>query len=634
MTPQTLGAWTRAVPPYHLPQRLAATAGQSKWRRTYNDLNPWRLMMLPKRAQVEQARGVIVSLSLLFPARPPMAPNRELVGKCLIEFIGTGLLCFTVALAAGTSQPLAGIGIGSTLMCAIYFGGHISGANYNPAVSLALLVRGALPAFDFGCYVAAQLLGAATFGALVWPVALDTGAFGGIIGHPAKGAAASWVGALIAETVITFALCHVVLHTATTTFADGKSYYGLAIGFTVVSGAISVGGVSGGAFNPAVSMLTVIAGKTGSYSSIWLYWVGPLLGGALAGGLFRVTHPSEVDGTAQSGGGNTKPLLTDYIIEFVGTFLLAFTVGCAGGAALGAVSIGAMLMVNVYAGGPTSGGHYNPAVTVAVYLRATVFGKEDGLPLAKAGGYIVTQLLAGVVAGFTARATVGDHAFPNPRPDVNLVVAWYLELIATLCVLPRLNLPLVPARARCARPPNLWFHMPSSLRALLLLSPLTRAFGGRSFLAFVVLQTATAKATAGNSFFGLAIGFTVTAMATAVGPITGGALNPAVGMTGISGFLNTGAPPPPPPSQNLLTSPTSPTPPTSPSVASTHYFPPRHPHATGAASPWIATFAIYPTACPLGGALAACLYRYTNSAEFEKTGFTENTPLNEKLAAP
>ena len=158
----------------------------------------------------------------------------DIVVKAVVECTGTFFLCFTIALAKG----FAGYGIGCALMCAIYFGGHISGANYNPAVSFALLVRGALDPKTFGIYVVAQLLGAMLAALLAMPVG---------IGHPAVAATTGFgfMAALIAEIVLTFALCHVVIHTATTTAAEGKYYYGLAIGFTVMAGAMSVGAVSG-----------------------------------------------------------------------------------------------------------------------------------------------------------------------------------------------------------------------------------------------------------------------------------------------------------------------------------------------------------------------------------------------------
>ena len=179
----------------------------------------------------------------LFPASPPACllatADRQqptmsappLPTKCLVEFLGTFFLCFTVACSAGQGAGLAGLAIGSTLMCAIYFGGHVSGANYNPAVSLALLVRGALPALDFGLYVVSQCLGALAAGLAALPLAYSLSWTGtanaqsgyNVIGHPEVMSTSAAGAALVDEIVLTFALCHVVLHTATTSFAEGKS---------------------------------------------------------------------------------------------------------------------------------------------------------------------------------------------------------------------------------------------------------------------------------------------------------------------------------------------------------------------------------------------------------------------------
>ena len=122
-------------------------------------------------------------------------------------------------------------------------------------------------------YVAAQLIGAAV-GGLLADVVVPS------IGFPAP--SASMQSCLIAEVVLTFALCHTVLHTATVGPAKNGMYHGLAIGFTVLSGAVSVGGISGGAFNPAVGVLTALAGAADT-TAIVVYTLGPLLGGALAG---------------------------------------------------------------------------------------------------------------------------------------------------------------------------------------------------------------------------------------------------------------------------------------------------------------------------------------------------------------
>jgi aquaporin Z len=204
--------------------------------------------------------------------------------KLVTEFIGTFFLVLTIALTATQDVALAPLAIGASLMVMVYLGGHISGAHYNPAVSLAVLLRGKLSAPELLRYWVAQLLGATT-AALVAYVILGRSM------APAPGDGVSGSAALLTELLYTFALALVVLNVATSAKTQGNSYYGLAIGFTITAAALAGGGVSGGAFNPAVGtgptiVHALVAG--GSWSHLWLYWVGPLVGGALAASVFRL----------------------------------------------------------------------------------------------------------------------------------------------------------------------------------------------------------------------------------------------------------------------------------------------------------------------------------------------------------
>lgn len=202
----------------------------------------------------------------------------------LTEFIGTFFLCLTVGLTAVAGTPMGPLAIGSALMVMVYMGGHISGGHYNPAVSLAVMLRGKLPARQLLPYWASQLLGALAAGLAIQLLTGNTAA-------PAPGADATMTAALLNETLFAFALCLVFLNVATSAKTAGNSYFGLAIGFTL-SGAIFSGGwVSGGAYNPAVGIglnlvHRVLTGASLSHS--WLYLVGPLLGAALASAVFRL----------------------------------------------------------------------------------------------------------------------------------------------------------------------------------------------------------------------------------------------------------------------------------------------------------------------------------------------------------
>jgi aquaporin Z len=202
--------------------------------------------------------------------------------RYVTEFIGTFFLVLTIGMVSVTGSAGAPLAIGSVLTCMVYMGGHVSGAHYNPAVSLAVLLRGAMAKSDFLPYVAAQLLGATVAAAVV---AVSTGS------SFAPAPAAGPVPALLAEVLFTFALALVVLNVATAESTKGNSYYGLAIGFTVLAGASAVGNVSGGAFNPAVGvgpiLVDTISGGT-SMADLWLYLVGPFAGGAAAVPVFKM----------------------------------------------------------------------------------------------------------------------------------------------------------------------------------------------------------------------------------------------------------------------------------------------------------------------------------------------------------
>lgn len=211
------------------------------------------------------------------------------IKKYLTEFIGTFFLVLTVCLATNAKSgagSMAGLAIGASLMVMIYMGGHISGAHYNPAVSLAALIRGKLSAMEIGPYIISQVLGAIAAAGIAYYITNDVTKV-----QTPSGAEVPVI--LLVEFLFTFALALVVLNVATCKGTAGNSFYGLAIGFTVVVGAYAGGGISGGAFNPAVGIgPNLIANNMGV---IWLYIVGPLAGGAAAGAVYKIQHAGEAD---------------------------------------------------------------------------------------------------------------------------------------------------------------------------------------------------------------------------------------------------------------------------------------------------------------------------------------------------
>lgn len=213
------------------------------------------------------------------------------MNRYLTEFIGTFVLVLTIGLSVLGGTPMAPLAIGASLMVMVYMGGHVSGAHYNPAVSSGLVMRGSLAVSELLPYVVAQLLGAIVAALAVYAITGRTFA-------PAPAAATSMMAALLVEILYTTALVLVVMNVATAPAVAGNSFYGLAIGFTVAAGAFAGGPISGGAFNPAVGLGPAIVHALvggGNISHVWLYIVGPLVGAALAAGVFRVQHGSAPD---------------------------------------------------------------------------------------------------------------------------------------------------------------------------------------------------------------------------------------------------------------------------------------------------------------------------------------------------
>src|SRR6266576_671190 len=169
-------------------------------------------------------------------------------------------------------------------MVMIFAGGHISGGHFNPAVTLGVWLRGKCETKDVAPYMIFQIMGAGLAALVVKFVK------GGAAVAPLQPAT---VPALLAEFLFTFALVYVVLNVATARGTSGNSFYGLAIGSTVLVGAFAVGSISGGAFNPAVaSGLTMMSVFKVNY--VWVHILAELGGGLVAGGLFRFLYPNDV----------------------------------------------------------------------------------------------------------------------------------------------------------------------------------------------------------------------------------------------------------------------------------------------------------------------------------------------------
>lgn len=203
--------------------------------------------------------------------------------KYLMELIGTFFLVFTIGMSslAGGNGVIPPLAIGSILMVMIYAGGHISGGHYNPAVTLGVWIRGQCDNKDVLPYMLFQCLGAAIAAGLVLYLLPS------VAPQPRN---LALVPELIVEFLFTFALVFVVLNSATSRDNSGNSFYGMAIGFTVLAGAFAVGGIASAAFNPAVAVGISIMGMS-AWSKIWIYLLANLAGGAVAGVAFRGLAP-------------------------------------------------------------------------------------------------------------------------------------------------------------------------------------------------------------------------------------------------------------------------------------------------------------------------------------------------------
>lgn len=205
--------------------------------------------------------------------------------KYIAEFIGTFFLVLTVGCTVIPGAPgvIAPLAIGAVLMVMVFAGGHISGGHFNPAVTLAVFIRGRCDAKDVVPYWIAQLLaGMAAATVAVFLV--------GKSGTPME--ISNVPVAFVAEFLFTFALAYVVVNSATAKSTAGNSFYGLAIGMTVMVGAFSVGAISGGAFNPAVAVGAAMM-KLVNFSQIWIHISAELAGALVAGLTFKLLNPDD-----------------------------------------------------------------------------------------------------------------------------------------------------------------------------------------------------------------------------------------------------------------------------------------------------------------------------------------------------
>lgn len=392
--------------------------------------------------------------------------------KCIGEFVGTFLLVFTVGCAVLTgNSDFAGFAIGTVLFVSILSLGGICGGNFNPCVSVTLGLTKAMggPGMDWGdvaTYVCVQLL-AGIIAAGTYTVMLGES----VSVAPATGY--SIMSAGLCELLYTFMLTFVVLNVAAANknIKEKNQYYALAIGFTVIAGAYGAGAISGGCFNPAVALGLDVSSISSGFGYSLIYIAFELCGSALAAMLFKMVRPEDF--------GGARSTTQMYLSEFLGTFMLVLTVGLnvSAGASAAALSIAASLASMIFALGDVSGGHFNPAVTCAIYCT----GRDKSLNMMQAGMYMLVQCIGAVVAGATYYIiNNGTASGLAPGSTYTLAQALIAEFVFTF------------------------------------------------LLAFTVLCVAVSARTKATHLFGLAIGFCVVVGGFAIGGISGGSLNPAV----------------------------------------------------------------------------------------------------------
>merc|ERR1719163_2491309 len=387
------------------------------------------------------------------------------------EFVGTFMLVFTIGCNVLSGQPVwGGVSIACVLTVMIYALGKSSGANFNPAVSVALGLTNKMEWLEVAKYAGVQLVAGIAAGLCY------VGMFGESF-NLAPTAGHTWWQAGLAEVFYTFMLCFVVLNVAASNFHAGKNqFYGLAIGFVIVAGAYSGGSVSMGCFNPAVAFGIDVSSAMHGVKYCFIYTAFELVGAALAAGAFKVCRGAQEEDAAAE-----PDLVAKLLSEFLGTFMLVLTVGLnvLSGSAAGTFSIAASLMCMIFALGTVSGAHFNPAVTTAIICSG-----RDKCSLKDGSMYMGVQIVGGICAAFTYSSLMNGETFAL-KPAA---YKWHQSIIAE--------------------------------------------FIFTFVLAFVVLSVATVKSPL-SEYFGFAIGMCVTVGGCAVGKISGGSFNPAVSI-GIS----------------------------------------------------------------------------------------------------
>ena len=217
----------------------------------------------------------------------PISDQSDMNAKLITEFIGTFFLCLTICVAGvfGLSGQNAPFAIAGTLMVMIYAGAHISGAHYNPAVTISIWIRGACEKSEVVPYALSQLA-AGLLAALIAANLIVTGSISEDYPIEMFEPTGTETSIIVSEFLFTFALVFVILNVATSESNEGNGYYGAAIALVVLAGALTLGSISLDSFNPAASLSLVVVGKMAT-SDLWLHLVPQLFGAGVASLVYK-----------------------------------------------------------------------------------------------------------------------------------------------------------------------------------------------------------------------------------------------------------------------------------------------------------------------------------------------------------
>lgn len=390
------------------------------------------------------------------------------VARYMAEFVGTFMLVFTVGCVLSEKSQWAAPAAALTCMIMTYAFGAVSGANFNPAVSLSMGLSKKLGWKVVGAYCFIQLFAGLCAGTV----------FSFMLDHSVEvktGEGFNLYMAMAAEMIYTAMLCFVALNVSAAQASQPNQYFGLAIGAALASGSYAVGGITGGIFNPAATagMLSSALGRGIFNGMAWM--AAQFLGACVAAAMFRLVRPEEF-------GNHAGSLGTKVLAEFIGTFMLVLTVGLSlvGKSSATPIAAASCLTAMIYSLGDVSGAHFNPAVSLGILARG-----GNKIELMQYGVYTAAQFGAGVLAGDLAGLF---HLSSDNAEGISL------------------------------RPGD--YGMKAALTAEVLFT---------FMLVLVVLAVATTQ-NVNNSFSGLAIGSCVAAGGLASASLSGGVFNPAVAL--------------------------------------------------------------------------------------------------------